>query len=349
MAEINHRAKLSILNLENEGLYQNRTFALDVLDGLSAHTKSIPSKYLYDEKGSKLFELIMEQPEYYPTKCELEILQKRKHDIKDLALDTPFRLVELGVGDARKTKVLLQHFLDNGLKFEYVLVDLCEEMIRQVADSLAKEYKDFPLSILGIVADYYAALSWLRGRNSIRNIVLFLGSSIGNFDLQQTQHFLNAMWNALNDSDCVFIGFDLKKDIGILQKAYNDSAGVTKEFNLNLLDRMNKELGADFDRRHFVHHSFYNPREGRMESWIVSTRAQHVAINKLEKIFEFEAWEGIHMENSYKYSLNHIEKLANTLGFALDHTLIDSKGYFVDAIWQVKKMKPVLIEAKNGR
>lgn len=327
-----------IINLEEEGIYSTQSFALDVLEGLSKSPKTIPSKYLYDEKGSWLFSQITEQQEYYPTNCELEILNKRKHDICKMAMNAPFRLVELGVGDARKTKVLLQHFLDEGLQFEYVLVDVCQEMIQQVVESLKAEYKNHPLHIVGLVADYSTALSWIKRENTLKNIILFLGSSIGNFDHEQTHEFLLEMWNALSDQDVVFIGFDLKKNISVLQHAYNDEKGVTREFNLNLLDRINRELDANFERHKFIHHGFYNPSEGRMESWIISTKPQHVTIGKLQKAFEFEAWEGIHVENSYKYSIKDIRKLAEAIGFAIDKDLIDTKGYFADAIWQVKKL-----------
>jgi uncharacterized SAM-dependent methyltransferase len=210
-------------------------------------------------------------------------------------------------------------------------------MVQQTIKDLKNEFKDFPLKVIGLPVDYSSALAWIKGQNNLRNMTLFLGSSIGNFELQQTEKFLNEMWDALNDGDCVFIGFDLKKNIETLNSAYNDKTGVTREFNLNLLDRMNRELDANFDRNAFIHHSFYNPAQGRMESWIVSSTFQTVTIGKLQKSFDFEPWEGIHVENSYKFSLKEIELLAEKTGFVIDKELLDSKGYFTDAILQVKK------------
>lgn len=335
-----------IINLEEKGRFSNHTFAIDVLEGLSKKPKFIPSKYLYDAKGSNLFEKIMELDEYYLTNSELEILKKCKKDLRHLASDGPFRILELGVGDAKKTKILLHHLLDQGLEFEYVPVDFCQEMIEQVVASLKREFKHLPLSVLGIVGEYYSALSWLSKENPKRSILLFLGSSIGNFERQELHHFLHYMWNALKDGDYVFIGFDLKKDIGMLEKAYNDSAGVTREFNLNLLDRINRELEANFDRDQFVHHGFYNPSEGRMESWLISKKAQTVTIGQLQKAFDFQAWEGIRVENSHKYNIKEIEELAEAMGFENDEELIDSQGYFAEAIWLVKKMSNALGEAR---
>lgn len=327
----------NILNLESSP----SSFELDVLDGFSEEIKSIPSKYLYDERGSFLFEKITEQPEYYPTRSELEILHKRKEELLRLVGNEPFRLVELGVGDGEKTKVLLHYFLEKGLNFEYVLVDCCKELVQQVTARLKNEY---PIKIIGLIADYSTALAWIRQENNKRNLVLFLGSSIGNFDRKQTPHFFHEIWNVLNDKDIVFIGFDLKKDIRIIERAYKDAAGITSEFYLNLLDRLNRELDADFNKEFFVHHSFYNVAEGRVEGWLVSTQPQKVTFGKLQKSFNFQAWEGIHLENSYKYSLQEIGELAKTMGFELESQLLDSKGYFADAIWQVDKISSYLLK-----
>ncbi len=326
-----------IINLETFGVSARSSFATDVLEGLSASEKSLPTHYLYDERGSHLFEKISTLPEYYPTACEMEILRRRKEDISRIASHSPFRLVELGVGDAKKTKVLLQEFIQHGLHFTYIPVDICQEMVEQLVMSLKQEYGGSPMDVLGLVADYSAALEWLGQENSIPTIVLFLGSSIGNFTPDQTKRFLLQMWNGLCDRDCVFIGFDLKKDIHILEKAYRDSSGVTREFNLNLLDRINRELEGDFNRDSFMHHSFYNPAHSRMESWLVSTKAQTVIIGKLQRSFQFRAWEGIHIENSYKYDFHDIQQIGQEVGFDLDEALIDSKGYFAEVIWQVKK------------
>jgi len=219
-------------------------------------------------------------------------------------------------------------------------------MVQEVVRTLKNEFQETRLRITGIIAEYSLALSWLNKENSVQNvqnIVLFLGANIGNFDKKEIEHFLHHVWNTMNDGDTFFTGFDLKKDIRILERAYDDAKGVTREFNLNLLDRINRELDANFDRNQFVHHSFYNPSEGRMESWLLSQCAQKVMIGKLQKEFHFELCEGIHTENSYKYNIKEIELLANDMGFAVFAELLDSNGYFVDAIWQVKKIQtPIL-------
>lgn len=336
-----------ILNLEESGFCPSGRFDLDVLDGLTSKPKELPSKYLYDAIGSHLFENIMKLEEYYPTGCELEILTRCKRDLQQMTGKSPFRLVELGVGDAKKTRILLRHLVDEGHEFEYVPIDCCQEMVEEVVSTLQKEFRFSPLSVLGIIADYTTALQWLSKENGVRNIVLFLGSSIGNFDPKQAQQFLHQIWNALSDGDSVFIGFDLKKDIAMLERAYDDSRGITREFNLNLLDRMNRELDADFNRDQFFHHSYYNPCEGRMESWLVSKITQTVTIGRLQKSFDFQPWEGIHVENSYKYSIKDIEELADAMGFVICDELLDSKGYFVDAIWQVKKIQAPIMEMKQ--
>ena len=181
------------------------------------------------------------------------------------------------------------------------------------------------------------ALTWLQEAEPARNIVFFLGSSIGNFDKNEVQHFLHHVWTVLNDGDYIFIGFDLKKDIQVLQRAYADSQGITAEFNLNLLDRVNRELGGNFDRSKFHFQSFYNPSEGRVESWLISTVEQAVTINELQKVFHFEAWEGLHVENSYKYGVKDIEELARANDFIVEREFLDSKEYFAGAIWKIKK------------
>lgn len=325
-----------ILDLDEIGLGSEQTFGLDVLEGLSSFPKAIPSKYLYDDRGSKLYQQITELESYYQTRCELDIINQFKSQIK-LRASSSFRIIELGVGDARKSKILIKHCLDQGLSFEYVPIDCSPSVITYVVNDLKKEFANSSLHVLGVVADYLGALAWIRSESVKKNMVLFLGSSIGNLSQLAVRHFLHHLWNDLRDGDHVFIGFDLKKDIKILNDAYNDPKGLTTEFNLNLLDRMNRELGANFDRRKFQHHSFYNPAENRMESWLISKEQQKITLLELQKEFSFEAWEGILVENSYKYNLNDIEELAKTTGFMVEEELMDSKKYFAGAVWKVKK------------
>jgi L-histidine N-alpha-methyltransferase len=248
----------------------HEAFALDVLLGLSQDPKSLPSKYFYDEQGSKLFQQITELPEYYLTRCESEILHGKKKEIAQLIDNNQFNLVELGAGDGRKTKILLQHFLAAGLDFRYVPIDICEAAVKGLIGGLDRHLPE--LSIEGLVADYCDGLEWLSTMNGDRNVVLFLGSSIGNFSHDEAREFLHSLWNALEDGDYLLIGFDLKKDIQLLERAYNDSRDVTAQFNLNLLRRINRELGGDFNADQFQYHSFYNTLSGAIESYLISRR-----------------------------------------------------------------------------
>ena len=310
-------------------------FALDVLIGLSQTPKSLPSKYFYDEEGSRLFQQITELPEYYLAQCESEIFHNNKKEIARLINGSLFNLVELGAGDGRKTKILLEHFLQVGLDFRYVPIDICEAAVEGLIGGLDKHSPKFPIE--GLVADYCEGLKWLTTTNGHRNVVLFLGSSIGNFSYSETREFLYSLWNALEDGDHLLIGFDLKKDIQVLERAYNDSQDVTAQFNLNLLHRINRELGANFDAEQFQHYSTYNALSGAMESYLISRREQVVDIEALNQSFPFEAWEPVHTEYSYKYLESDIATLAEETGFTIVSQLTDSKKYFCDSVWQVNK------------
>jgi L-histidine N-alpha-methyltransferase len=313
----------------------HEAFALDVLIGLSQTPKSLPSKYFYDEEGSKLFQQITELPEYYLTQCESEIFHSKKDEIARLVNGSRFNLVELGAGDGRKTKILLEHFLKAGLDFRYVPIDICEAAVKGLIGGLNKHSSRLPIK--GLVADYRDGLKWLSNTNGHRNVVLFLGSSIGNFSYSEAREFLYGLWNALEDGDHLLIGFDLKKDIQLLERAYNDSKDVTARFNLNLLHRINRELGGNFDADQFQHYSTYNALSGAMESYLISRREQVVDIEALNQSFSFEAWEPVHTEYSYKYLESDIASLAEETGFSIVAQLMDSKKYFVDSVWQVSK------------
>lgn len=311
-------------------------FALDILEGLTKTPKQTRPVYFYDAKGSELFQRITESPEYYLTRAEFDILTEQCFALAQLFAPQPFNLIDLGAGDGRKTTVLLKGFLESGLKFRYVPIDVSEQAMRQLLESLTHELADLRLETAGLVAEYFDAIRWLQGNNGGRNVVLFLGSNIGNFNGLESRSFLRCLRSALNGDDYLLIGFDLKKDPGIIERAYNDAAGLTREFNLNLLDRLNRELGADFDRDRFVFRSQYNLRLGAVESWLISTQAQQVQIGALKHAFSFKAWEGILTEYSYKYSFAEIERLAAATGFRLEQTYLDRQhNYFVDALWRV--------------
>jgi L-histidine Nalpha-methyltransferase len=308
-------------------------FGRDVLDGLSRSPKTIPSLYFYDAEGSRLFQRITELPEYYLTRCEQEILETHGPQIAADLDGEPFRLVELGVGDGRKTEILLHHLLERSVELEYVPVDICPQTIAELSGSLGHKFRHWPFEMRGMVAEYFDALRSLGQQRKMRTLVLFLGSNIGNFSHAEARRFLQRMRRSLQAGDRVLIGFDLKKNIEVLCRAYNDSEGVTRQFNLNLLQRINGELGGCFDRRRFLHYGSYNVRQHCMESWLVSTEDQQVHIAALERGFSFRAWEGIHVECSYKYDLVDIESLAETAGFSVGRHFFDRRRWFVDSLW----------------
>ena len=316
--------------------HHQREFARDVLLGLYRSPKSIPSRHFYDEEGNRLFQRIMGLPEYYLTDCELEILQTHRERITGHIDGGEFNLVELGAGDGRKTRVLLEHLHGQGLGFRYVPIDICSPSLVQLVASCESSFPG--MGIEGLVSEYFDGLAWLSGLNDRRNVVLFLGSNIGNFNASEARVFLRSLWNSLNHGDLVLIGFDLKKDIDVLARAYNDSQGVTAQFNLNLLRRINGELGGNFRIEGFEHYSAYDFFSGAMESYLVSRTSQRVFIEALRKDFSFEAWEPIHTEVSHKYLPSDISSLAEETGFEVVDEVSDSRNWFVDSLWRVAKL-----------
>jgi dimethylhistidine N-methyltransferase len=310
-------------------------FLIDVLNGLSRTPKRLNSRYFYDDEGSRLFQKITELPEYYLTKCEFDILRRHKKTFSQIMSGTPFNLIELGPGEGQKTEILLESFMDKRLSFRYVPIDISEAAMKTLIDIMNEKYPD--LETEGLVAEYFDGLKWLSSTSLHRSMVLFLGSNLGNFDKSHAKDFLRNLWNALNDGDYVAIGFDLKKDINLMLKAYNDAQGVTREFNLNLLKRINRELGGNFDLGKFYFFASYDVFTGAMESYLVSKEKQTVLIEEIGQTFDFDAWEPIHTEYSYKYLESDIEELAGETGFVIERQLYDSKHYFVDSIWRVQK------------
>ena len=278
----------------------------------------------------------MELPEYYLTDCEFDILSRQPQEFADLIHGESFNLVELGAGDGRKTSLLIAHFLQHQFDFFYVPIDISEGAMRTLTGLLDVKFP--ALETKGIIAEYFEGLKWLQANNQRRNMVLFLGSNLGNFNKAQSKSYLRSLWNTLNDGDYVVIGFDLKKDIELMLRAYNDSKGITREFNLNLLHRINRELGGTFDVSKFRHYATYDVFSGAMESYLVSLEQQNVFVEAIGQIFSFEAWEPIHTEFSYKYLESDIQELAENTGYEIVKQLYDSRHFFVDSIWRVKKI-----------
>lgn len=312
---------------------RRRAFMTDVLIGLSKKPKSISSLYLYDAVGSDAFERICDLDEYYLTRCEFEILRRHAAALVTRLGDRPLNLVDLGAGDGRKTAVLLEALVEQGLDVRYVPIDISEPAMQTVVEAMGQRFDG--LAIEGLVSEYFEGVRWLSGQTDRTNLVLFLGSNIGNFDKAHARAFLQQLWSALSPGDRVLVGFDLKKDIELLLAAYNDREGVTAEFNLNLLDRINQELGANFDRRGFRHFATYNVFSGAMESYLVSLERQRVFVGALRQSFEFAPWEPIHTEYSYKYLDDDVTDLAYFAGFEVEALYYDDKRWFCDALWTV--------------
>lgn len=328
---------LKVLNEQDLRLIENGPyeFELDVLHGLSKVHKEISPKYFYDKKGSEIFNEITRLPEYYLTNCELHILENNKRKLAEIIPEGQFDLIELGPGEGIKTQIIIEEFIKDHLNFTYRPIDIAETSIRNI---ISKFNKTFPkLTVNGVVTDYFKGLKWLTLSSQFRKIVLFLGSSIGNFDPAGAKILIQNLWNILQDGDYVLIGFDLRKDINKLMNAYNDPQGLTREFNFNLLKRMNQELGANFNLDKFFHHAVYNAVNGAMESYLVSTCDQIIRIDNLAQSIHLDEWEPIHLEYSYKYLLKDIITMGTEAGFEIIQNFIDEEHYFVDSLWRVCK------------
>jgi L-histidine N-alpha-methyltransferase len=297
----------------------------DVRKGLSAQQKRFLPKYFYDELGSQLFEAICLLPEYYLTRAENEILQRYSDEIV-AAVDGQKTLVEMGSGSASKTRLLIEALLRRQASLLFMPVDISASALESSSRILLQSYPR--LSIEAYAADYFAGLAELGKKQRTRTLALFLGSNISNFDLDEALRFLRALRTVLHHGDALLLGADLKKDPAVLEAAYNDALGVTSAFNLNVLARINRELGGSFDLRAFRHRAFYNSEMGRIEIYIESLIDQRVRIAKLDMEVEFAAGELIHTENSYKYDMNGIRELAAQTGFALSRTWLDSQERF---------------------
>lgn len=315
--------------------------AVEVLTGLSGRPKRLSSRYFYDDIGSELFARICDLPEYYPTRCEHAILTAHQDQIRALAMDggEPLNVVDLGAGDGRKTRVLLEHFLAARVPLRYVPIDISEGAMRSLVERTRAALPG--LDVQGLVSDHADGISWLAAqRPARRNLVLFLGSSIGNFRPAEARALLWRLWDACADGDLLLVGFDLKKDVRVLLDAYNDSAGLASAFNKNLLQRINVELGGDFQLDRFSHFATYNVTSGAMESYLLSNEAQIAHVRALNAEFEFLPFEPIHIEYSYKFLVSDIEELAAALGLAVERYLFDERRWFLDALWRVSKAAP---------
>lgn len=316
----------------------NKGFATDVLKGLTAKKKYLSSKYLYNKRGDEIFQEIMAMPEYYLTRAEYEIFSTCKAEILNKFSEDGrrFQLIEFGAGDGMKTKVLLRHFEAQHADFSYIPIDISSNILEKMTSDLKANLPD--LKIEGICDDYFKAIEQLNqsGSRGVRKVVLFLGANIGNFDQEENLAFLQKVADHLSAGDRLMIGFDLKKNPSMILDAYFDKRGITRAFKLNLLERINEELGADFNLQSFQYFPIYDPMEGSIRSYLVSQKEQDVYIKALDTVIHFDAWEAIYMERSQKFSLKDIEHLAEATGFRVIHNFFDCKHYFTDSLWELK-------------
>ncbi len=296
-------------------------FREDVIAGLSQPQKSLPPKYFYDAAGSRLFEKICRLPEYYPTRAEIALTRRHLADIARFA-GRGCELIEYGSGASVKIRLLLSSIRPS----VYVPVDISETALHAAARRLARS---FPwLSISAVVGDFSQPLKIpaLKGRGRGRRVVYFPGSTIGNLTPDDAHAFLRMTRGQVGRRGAMLVGVDLKKDANILHAAYNDAAGVTAAFNLNLLARINAELDGNFDLRRFSHYAYYNTALGRIEMHLVSLARQSVAIGPHR--FAFDIGESIHTENSCKYSVEEFRALAQAAGFRTGKVWTDARGWF---------------------
>jgi dimethylhistidine N-methyltransferase len=301
------------------------TFADDVRDGLSGRPKSLPCRYFYDAEGSRLFEEICTLPEYYLPRAEREILQARAAEAAG-EFTGPVTLVELGSGNAAKTRILIEELLRRQGRLCYVPIDICRSVLEDSSRELLDDYPG--LSVLALAAEYRQALDHLSAVAKEPKLILWLGSNIGNFARDEAARFLRRVRQTMTPGDRLLAGIDLRKDRPTLERAYDDTRGVTARFNLNILRRINRELGGRFDPSAFRHRAVYDEELGRVEIYLDSVREQRVMIEQLRLEVPFACGASIHTENSYKYSLAEIECVASAAGLELRRHWLDAGRRF---------------------
>jgi dimethylhistidine N-methyltransferase len=308
-------------------------FEEDVYRGLTDHPKFLFSKYIYDKKGDKLFQDIMNLPEYYLTNCEYDILKNHAAEIAK-AFNAPegFDLIELGAGDGKKTKILLRYLVENKIDVDYLPIDISQNVLEELENSLKTEIPQLRVKIQQ--GTYFQILKKLADFNSRKKIIMMLGSNIGNLLHTDAIDFLKNIRAAMSIEDLLFMGFDQKKHPQTIQDAYNDKTGVTEAFNKNLLVRINSEMEANFDPDTFMHWETYDPETGTAKSFLVSKKEQNINIKKLGLNVHFDAWETIHTEISQKYDDHVVSWLADQSGLKVTGAFTDEKGYYKNYIFR---------------
>ncbi len=302
-----------------------KQFKMDVYYGLTSRPKRLSPKYFYDERGSQLFERICELEEYYPTRTERNIIEANLDEMVGFT-GHEMVLVEFGSGSSVKTQILIEAFLARYGKVHYIPIDISESIVRQASQTLLSRFAN--LKITGLVSDYTTGLETLKEQKIHSKLVLFLGSSIGNFTKNEARDFLRKVRGTMCEDDRFLVGMDLLKPDEILIRAYDDPKGITAQFNLNVLQRINRELGGNFDLAKFRHKAIFNHGESRIEMHLESTESHTVYIDEIDSTIEFEAGETIHTENSYKFSKPQIQRLAEIGGLKLEKAWYDADEWF---------------------
>lgn len=309
----------------------NVEFEKDILEGLLAEVKHISSKYLYDDIGSQIFQEIMRMEEYYPTNCEYEILQDQADQIfQKIDKKGDFNIVEFGAGDGAKTIELINAYPSRNGKLCYIPIDISEKAIDDLKFNITNSCGS--IDINPIIANYFKLFE-APFHFGDQNLLLFLGGNIGNFKNDEAKHLLEKFFDHMNIGDHLLIGFDLRKNPRTVHLAYDDPKGVTRRFNLNLLTRINRELGGDFDIDKFDFYCQYDPVAGEVRSYLVSLKDQAVHLKNASVEISFQKNELIHTELSRKFSFEEIEQLAKFSGFRVVEHFTDSKDYFADSLW----------------
>ncbi len=295
-------------------------FATAVIDGLGARAKHIPCHFLYDARGSELFEKITQLEEYYPTRTEIALLEKYGPRISQL-VGSDCAVIEFGSGSSRKTHILIESLQDIAA---YVPIDISDKALSEAAEALRKKFSD--LTVIPVHADFNEAIELPDAVSGALKLGFFPGSTIGNFSHADATRFLADAGELLGQDSAFLVGVDLKKNTDTLLAAYNDAEGVTAEFNLNLLERINRQLDGDLNLEKFKHEAVYNETEGRIEIYIVSLEDQRLSV--LGRPFTLTRGERIHTENSHKYSIEEFGAMARRAGWQSDEVWIDDRALF---------------------
>jgi dimethylhistidine N-methyltransferase len=311
-------------------------FEHDVRQGLTDYPKHLSSKYFYDEKGDRLFQDIMAMPEYYLTDREFEILFENTAEIAELFAqgNSRFKLLELGAGDGKKTKVLLKYLSENDFEFKYQPIDISQNALDGLERSLRDELPK--VSVETRQGTYFETLSAINAENGTKKVILFLGSNIGNLLHPQAVEFLKRVRDLMQENDLLFVGFDMKKDPQTVLEAYNDPNGITAAFNKNILTRINRELHGNFEVDKFRHWEVYDPETGTAKSYLVAEEAQTVTLRRLDLQVDFEAWETIHTEISQKYDDRSIRRLADKSGLTVVTEFTDANDAYKNCVFKKK-------------